>query len=493
MHDTPASSGRPRTGWLFRTTIALSGLVVLLLLFEDILHHGAHPPARDAGPPPLWGIGILPFVLLLAAIAVMPLVPRTRHWWEHNRNRFLLSLTLSGATLLYIALVQGPALVAPTLQHAIPGEYVPFIVLLFSLYVVTGGIHIQGGLTGTPLSNASLLAFGAGIASVVGTTGASMLLIRPLLRANRGRVRVGHTLVFFIFLVSNIGGTLLPVGDPPLYLGYLAGVPFFWTLGLWKPWLLTCVVLLALYVAWDTVAWRDERRRHPERTPPPREPLRAAGLWNVPLLVGVIGAVAFIEPSRPLPLLGVHPFPYLRELVMLMLAAASLRFTPRPVREANGYSYAAIAEVAALFCGIFITMQVPIALLRSNADVLQSVLSHPAQFFWSTGSLSSVLDNAPTYIVFFELGRLSPAGADVVALGEAGAKGAIPAAVLTAVSLGAVFMGAMTYIGNGPNFMVKAIAEQQGVRMPTFFGYVFRYSIPILVPVFALMSMLFLR
>jgi Na+/H+ antiporter NhaD/arsenite permease-like protein len=444
------------------------------------------------GAPPWWGFGILPFVAILTAIAIFPLLPFTHRWWESNQNRFIVSITCAGMTLVYYWLVRGSSSLLPVLDHAVPGEYVPFIVLLFSLYVISGGINLRGDLAARPATNTAFLAFGALIASFIGTTGASMLLIRPILQTNRERKRVVHTVVFFIFLVSNIGGTLLPIGDPPLFLGYLRGVSFFWTVGLWPEWAFCCIVLLVVYYVWDTMAYRKERPEDVRRDETQREPLRLRGVINILWLAGVVACVAFVSDQRPLPGTSWTPFPFLRETLMLGLVGLSLLTTSAEVRKANHFTYFAILEVAALFIGIFIAMQVPIDVLKASGATLQKAMNQPWHFFWATGGLSSFLDNAPTYVVFFELGRSIPAGETAVLLGPDGSMGAISEPVLSAISLGAVFMGSMTYIGNGPNFMVKAIAEQAGVHMPSFFGYVVRYSFPILVPLFIVITLIFL-
>ncbi|MEE2973133.1 MAG: sodium:proton antiporter [Planctomycetota bacterium] len=430
----------------------------------------------------------MPFVLLLLAIAVLPLVGRTMHWWESNTNRLAVSLVLAFATLAYYAILDSPTGALLAVEHAIPGEYVPFIMLLFSLYVISGGISITGDLKPTPTVNAGFILVGTLIASFIGTTGASMLLIRPMLETNRARKHRVHTVVFFIFLVSNIGGTLLPIGDPPLFLGYLKGVPFTWTLMLWKEWAFLGAILLALYWIWDTVMFKREGSIDLQRDEGERRPLRLRGVVNLLLLTGVVFAVALLDPSKPLPGTDWYAFPFMRELVMLGLAGMSLALTPRGLREANRFNYHAIAEVAALFVGIFITMQVPLAVLKANGAELG--LETPGQFYWLTGILSSFLDNAPTYLVFFQTAEsLTTSGGEGVL--ELSGGGFIREDLLIGISLGAVFMGANTYIGNGPNFMVKSIAEQEGVRMPSFFGYMF-YSGLVLVPCFVVVHLLFL-
>jgi Na+/H+ antiporter NhaD/arsenite permease-like protein len=482
-------------------------------IVEAIHHHeGAdvattdEPPVQPGPPaaPSFWAI--VPFVLLLVAIAVLPLIPAPEHWWESNLNRFLVAMALAAITLAYYAFLHGtpieghwPAhhVVEPAeslvqvnflraiLENAILHEFIPFIVLLFSLFTISGGIRITGDLQAHPMTNATFMAVGGLLASFIGTTGAAMLLIRPVLETNRERKRVVHTVVFFIFIVCNCGGCLLPIGDPPLFLGYLQGVPFLWTVQLWREWLFVNALLLVIYLLLDSV-WHypREKRADIQRDITVRRGIRING-WkvNVPFLVGVVLAVALLDPSKPVPGTDWHPWMYLREVVQLGLVAASLWWGSRSVREANQFNYHAIIEVAALFSGIFITMQPALQILGVEGDNLG--LSTPAHFFWATGSLSSVLDNAPTYLVFFKTAQAMPtaAGANTVQ--------GIEETILVAISLGAVFMGAMTYIGNGPNFMVRAIAEKSGVKMPSFFGYMV-YSVLILLPLFGLMVWLFL-
>ena len=451
-------------------------------------HHEAHDHSHA---PTAWGLGILPFVGILGAIALLPLLPSTADWWHSNLSRFLIAVICGLLTLAYVWIVEGWHAVGTTLDHAVLDEYIPFIVLLFSLYVISGGIHIGGDLRAHPMTNTVILALGAGIASFIGTTGASMLLIRPLLNSNRERTHRVHTIIMFIFLVSNVGGTLLPIGDPPLFLGYLAGVPFFWTLSLWSPWLIACGLLLAIYFVWDSMLYKREPDVIKLWDKANVQPLRLEGGLNIIWLLAAVACVAFISPGRPVPLTTLIAFDFLRELLMLLFVVMSLLTTPRRVREANHFDYHAILEVAALFIGIFIAMQVPLAVLKAQGETIAAALSAPWMYFWITGGLSSVLDNAPTYLVFFTLAEegTKPGAEGAMQLLDGGW---IDEPRLVFISLGAVFMGAMSYIGNGPNFMVKAIAEQSGVRMPSFFGYMVRYSIPVLMPVFILVVFLML-
>ncbi|MEW6250435.1 MAG: sodium:proton antiporter [Planctomycetota bacterium] len=504
----------------------------------------AHAPSL------LW---VWPFVAILLSIALLPLIHRTAHWWENNASKLFVSLVLAAVTLLYYGLrdtgipvhaehasadartpadahvethpesaaihvetrtadgaeraphtprsAPGLPTVVKVLEHAVLAEYVPFIVLLFSLYVITGGILVRGDLRATPLVNTTILATGGVLASFVGTTGAAMLLIRFLLKTNAERRRKVHTVVFFIFIVANIGGTLLPIGDPPLFLGYLRGVPFLWTLHLWKEWAFMLVCILSVYLLWDIRAYRHEAPADIRLDETQRQPLRVAGLINVLWLLGVVVAVGTLDPSKAFPgseaLLGRpwHAPPYLREGVQLLMVVLSLATTPRGLRPENQFNYVAIGEVAALFIGIFITMQVPIEILHARGAELG--LTRPWQFFWATGMLSSFLDNAPTYVVYFETAVSLPHETIIGALGAVdpvhlpGGRD-LPFSLLAAISCGAVFMGANTYIGNGPNFMVKAIAEQSGVKMPSFFGYML-YSMFILIPLFVVLTLVFFR
>jgi len=438
--------------------------------------------------PSLWSI--IPFAGLLLCIAVLPLVHVTAHWWERNRNRLIVALGFGVLTMSYYALACDAHKVLAVLEHAVLAEYIPFMVLLFSLYVITGGVCLEGDLAAHPSTNTAFLAVGALIASLIGTTGASMLLIRPLLQTNSERRHVKHTVIFFIFLVSNIGGCLLPIGDPPLFLGYLKGVPFLWPLSLWKEWAFLCVSLLLVYYVWDTLAYRHEGPRDVAHDEADRTPLTLSGRRNLFLLLGVVLCVGLIKPGRPFPGLGFDSFPFLRELLMLFLVGLSLIITDKRTRANNQFTYHPILEVAALFIGIFICMQAPIEILRVSGATLAPYLSSPARYFWATGVLSGFLDNAPTYVVFFETAAsMTPDDAPGVLRLVDGTT--IMPAMLTAISLGAVFMGAITYIGNGPNFMVKSIAERSGVKMPGFFGFM-AFSMGILVPLFLAVMLIFL-
>ncbi len=444
-------------------------------------------------------VWVAPFVALLLCIAVLPLIRKTEHWWHHNQNKLIVALALGTVTLAYYylrgygfgegahAAPAGWRTVVAVLHHGVLDEYIPFISLLFSLYVISGGIGVRGDIPAHPLTNTAFLATGGVLASLIGTTGASMLLIRPLLATNSERNRIAHTVIFFIFIVGNVGGTLLPIGDPPLFLGYLRGVPFLWTLVLWKEWAFTIGVLLVIYYFWDLSAYRHELPPDIRRDETRVRPLKVVGGINLFWLAGVVLATGLLDPTKHFLNTDWKPFIYLRELLQAGFVLLSLWTTPRVVRKENNFNYAAILEVACLFIGIFLCMQAPIEILNARGASLG--LDSPAKFFWATGSLSSFLDNAPTYVVFFEAANaMTHAPGEGILQLMSGHY--IRADLLTGISLGAVFMGAMTYIGNGPNFMVKSIAEHSGVKMPSFFGYMV-YSGLILLPLFALVTRLF--
>jgi Na+/H+ antiporter NhaD/arsenite permease-like protein len=442
----------------------------------------------DPGTLPLWTI--LPFATYLGALAVIPLaLPR---FWEENRNKLLLAavFALPVAAGLWL---DGKGL---WLVHSAK-EYAAFITLLASLFVISGGVHLKGSLAGTPLANTALLGIGGLLASVVGTTGASMLLIHPLLRANESRQRKVHIVVFFIFIVSNGGGMLTPLGDPPLYLGFLRGVPFLWTLRLVGPWALVNGTLLLLFNFLDQRILDREERERPgsqlEEVQRIVEPLSVEGRRNLLYLLGVVGVV-FVTGHYGSRL---HPHPDVQLLFqiggMAALAALSLATTPQAVRRANHFTWGPILEVAAVFAGVFVTMVPALKVLESRGAALG--ITRPWQFFWASGVLSSFLDNAPTYLTFASLavGVLNQGGLGFSAE-ELGPVVQHPqgALYLAAISCGAVLMGANTYIGNGPNFMVKAIAEHRGVAMPGFFGYML-WSLAILIPLFVLVTIVFFR
>ena len=437
----------------------------------------------------LWGV---PFAGILLSIALMPLLAPSV--WHHHYGKISAAWAL--AFLLPFAAIHGAPLAGSQFVHALVEEYIPFIILLTALFTVAGGIHIRGNLHGAPGLNTAILAIGAVLASLMGTTGASMLLIRPLIRANDNRVSKAHLVVFFIFIVSNAGGSLTPLGDPPLFLGFLKGVDFFWTLKNILPETLFVVgVLLALFWLIDSHYYRKEGVLPVDPTPDtPR--LGFDGARNFWLLGAVIALVLMSGTWQSPVTFDVYGTPVglpglLRDAGLVALTLLSLRITPRAVHTANQFGWAPMAEVAKLFAGIFLTIVPVIAMLKAGLHgpfgAIVSAVTRPdgqpdpAMYFWATGILSSFLDNAPTYLVFF-----NTAGGDPQALMTT------YATTLAAISAGAVFMGANTYIGNAPNLMVKAIAESRGVRMPSFFGYML-WSGAILLPLFILTTFIFFR
>lgn len=448
----------------------------------------------DVGPPhlvgadlsPLW---VIPFAGMLLSIALVPLF--AHKFWEHHFGK--VSLFWALAFLIPCAAVYGPGVAGFEAWHSLILEYIPFIILLFTLYTVAGGVRLKGTLVGTPLVNTGLLTVGTLLASWMGTTGAAMLLIRPLLKANEHRRYKVHSVVFFIFLVANIGGSLTPLGDPPLFLGFLKGVDFFWTFEhLMAPFLVTSSVLLVLYFLVDTFLHRKETVLH-VKIPEGGVKLGLEGSVNLLLLLGVIGAVLMSGSWRPggfeIYHLHIQYQDLLRDGILLAIAGLSLVLTRPESRRLNGFTWFPILEVAKLFIGIFLAMIPAIAILKAGeagalAPLIGLVTGADGQpvngaYFWLTGLLSSFLDNAPTYLVFFNM-----AGGDAQHLMTD------LAGTLVAISAGAVFMGAITYIGNAPNFMVRSIAESQGVKMPSFFGYM-AWSVGILVPIFALLTLIF--
>lgn len=435
---------------------------------------------------PFWTL--VPFVGLLLSIAIVPLV--AGHWWHQDRNRALVAAGWATPIALYFPLVHGAAGWHPLAASA--HEYVSFIALIGSLFLVSGGIVLRGSLPGTPLVNTLVLAIGAALANLIGTTGASMLLIRPLLRANAARAQRAHIVVFFIFTVSNCGGLLTPLGDPPLYLGFLKGVPFAFTLRLWPYWLAVNGALLVLFHLWDQVMWaRDARPQAASQRERVSEDgaLRIDGAHNALFLLGIMAA---IYGSGEGLLNGGEPWPFpIPELVMGAMAFGAWVTTRPALRAANGFDFGPMNEVAILFAGIFVTMGPALLFLNVHAPALR--LSEPTQYFWATGLVSAFLDNAPTYLTFAATAcGLAGVPAEGRYLAEYVARGGEGPVVLAAISMGAVFLGALTYIGNGPNFMVKAIAEDGGVTMPSFFGYL-TYSIPILIPILLLVGWAFGR
>lgn len=438
---------------------------------------------------------ILPFIGLLLTIGIMSLIvattphSKTAHFWENNNNKLLLALLWSVPILIYLIYLGDLS----HLKHSLE-DYFSFLTLLFALFVISGGIFIEGDLEGTPKINLIILLIGAILANILGTTGASVLLIRPLLRTNQERRHTTHIVVFFIFLVSNIGGCLLPLGDPPLFLGYLKGVPFFWTLTLILPWITTVFIVLTIFYIFDTIAYKKESWISLQKDKVQIKHIKIKGAINFIWILGVMLTVMLITPTF-LSKIGVeHGFlKFLREYILFLFAGLSLLTTPLSSKERikNNFTFAPILEVAYLFIGIFITMIPALELLKEKSTEFGITL--PWQFFWATGSLSAVLDNAPTYLSFLSLAQgLAIAKPDLYSISHNLKHISTPDNLLYAISIGAVFMGAMTYIGNAPNFMVKAIAEEWKYKVPHFFEYIYKYSIPILIPTFILITLIFL-
>jgi Na+/H+ antiporter NhaD/arsenite permease-like protein len=448
---------------------------VLLLLACPALAAAAEDSALTVEIPPVL---VAPFAVMLLAIALLPLV--AGHWWHSNVHKGLVALLLAGPVVGYLLALEWHARQPgfALLGHALV-EYVEFIVLLGALYTVAGGIVLQGRFHPNPWQNTLFLAAGAVLANFIGTTGASMLLVRPLLRVNHAREHHHHLPIFFVFVVSNLGGLLTPLGDPPLFLGFLRGVDFFFTFSLWATWLVANGAVLLVFFAWDFLCYR--REKHPVRGEEHPSAIGLRGVVNVALLLGIVLAVLLKSEAVGGFLVDLGP-PWPQVLptaLMVLMALLSLALTPQGVRHHNGFTWDAIVEVAVLFLGIFLTMIPALALLDRRGAELG--LTEPWHYFWATGGLSSFLDNAPTYLTF----------ATVAAHGRSLHELMVQEPhVLQAISAGAVFLGAMTYIGNGPNFMVKSIAEGMGYRMPSFFGYL-AYSCVVLLPVFVLVTYLF--
>jgi Na+/H+ antiporter NhaD/arsenite permease-like protein len=446
-------------------------------------------PLPGATLSPVW---MVPFLGILLSIALVPLT--APNFWHHHFGKTSAFWAL--AFLIPFAANFGIDLAVHEIAHTLLLEYVPFMILLLALYTVAGGIHIRGNLHASPALNTGLLALGTILASIMGTTGAAMLMIRPLLRANDNRRHQAHVVMFFIFLVANVGGALTPLGDPPLFLGFLKGVDFFWTTKtMFWPTLTAILLLLGLFYVIDRWFFAQDDEERPRKIDPtPDTAVSVQGKLNFVLLAGILGSVLISglwKPDLEITILGtaLELQGVLRDLALLAIAWASWRLTPQSVRRAHHFEWGPIVEVAKLFAAIFLTIIPAIAILRAgNSGVmapLVALITDPAGapnnalYFWVTGLLSSVLDNAPTYLVFFNVAGGNP----TELMGPL-------ANTLTAISAGAVFMGAMTYIGNAPNFMIKSIAEARGVKMPSFIGYM-AWSVVILLPLFALLTVLF--
>ncbi|MEE0434174.1 MAG: sodium:proton antiporter [Peptococcaceae bacterium] len=475
--------------------------LLTLVVFAMLLPTAAFAEGEMLGDQlPIWSI--IPFVGMLLSIAIFPLVKA--EWWE--KNQLWVALFWSAVFVVPFFIAFGAHVTIYELIHTVALDYLPFLLLLIALYTAAGGIVIRGSIVGTPKVNTIILAIGTVLASVIGTTGAAMVLIRPLIRANEWRKRKMHTIIFFIFLVCNIGGSLTPLGDPPLFMGYLRGVPFFWCLThLWPMYLFTSVILLALYYFIENSRYKKDIAEgcvQPESHAAHK--IEIDGLINIAFIVLILigtyssGYLAGLDmftnadgSTKGITLFthgeeaAVATYPNLiKDVIYLIAIALSLKFTKKSLREENNFNWGAMEEVAKLFIGIFITMIPALALLEAKGAALG--LQEEWQFFWSTGLLSGFLDNTPTYLVFLTTAASLGATSGIVT-----SVGTVAVPLLIAVSSGAVFMGALSYIGNAPNFMVRSIAEEHDIKMPSFFGYM-KWSFGILVPVFLLDTIIFM-
>jgi Na+/H+ antiporter NhaD/arsenite permease-like protein len=427
---------------------------------------------------PAWML--IPFVVMLLCIAVLPLIPHVGEWWEHNLHKLYVSLILGVPVGIWLC-VNG---MSHELMHQMIYDYVPFILLLMALFVTTGGICIRGDLKATPMTNTIIMGLGWLLASFMGTTGAAMLMIRLLLSTISQRKYKVHTVLFFIAIVANCGGLLSPLGDPPLFLLFQKGADFMWWMqNMVGEWLVTGALLLAIYYVMDLYYFRKEPIANIRADIKQARQLRMTGLINILWLLCVIASTMFINPKY-IPAMGAEHAPWylklLREWAFIAIIGASWLTTKKAVRINNNYSWTPILEVACVFLGIFATMTPALMFLEEMKESIQQVISEPWQYVYMTGALSAFLDNAPTAMVF---NSMAPSG-DIVGLASD--------AFLKAISMGAVFFGSLTYIGNGPNFMVKSIAEQEGIEMPSFFGYMIKFSLIILLPVYIIVQLIFI-
>jgi len=468
-------------------------LYIIMLLFPSIILAGGaatgHTPHLDGSVENLSIFWIIPFIGILLSIAVFPLIAPT--FWHHNFGKVSLFWALS--LIIPFVLKQGIEITIYEILHVALLEYFPFIILLLALFTISGGVQLTGRLVGTPIVNTLIILIGTLLASWMGTTGAAMLLIRPLIRANIERKNKVHVIVFFIFLVANIGGSLTPLGDPPLFLGFLKGVDFFWTTkAMLLPMIFMVISVLSIFFFLDSYYYKKEKKINIKSGS--EHKLGLKGVSNLVLLLGVISAVllsGFWKPNVSFNLYYVHIElqNIVRDILLLSLTYTSWAMTPISIREENEFNWFPIVEVGKLFAGIFVTIIPAIAILKAGsygalARVVESVSNDSGpvniMYFWLTGILSSFLDNAPTYLVFFNTAGGDPA----FLMGEL-------YQTLLAISAGAVFMGANTYIGNAPNFMVKSIAESSGIEMPSFFGYLIKWSLPVLFPLFIILGLIF--
>lgn len=474
--------------------------LLTLVVFAMLLPTAAFAEGEALGDQlPIWSI--IPFVGMLLSIAIFPLVKG--EWWE--KNQLWVALFWAAVFIVPFFIAFGAHITIYELIHTVALDYFPFLLLLIALYAAAGGIVIRGSIVGTPKVNVAILAIGAVLASVIGTTGAAMVLIRPLIRANEWRKRKMHTIIFFIFLVCNVGGSLTPLGDPPLFMGYLRGVPFFWCLThLWPIWLFTVALILVVYFFFENGRYKKDLADgcvQPESHSAHK--IEIDGLINIAFIVLILigtyssGALASMDAflNADGSVKGITLFTHegeaaiatypniIKDIIYIIAIILSMKFTKKELREENNFNWGAMEEVAKLFIGIFITMIPALAILEAKGAALG--LEHEWQFFWSTGILSGFLDNTPTYLVFLTT---------ACSLGLPGIEtsiGSVPAELLIAVSAGAVFMGALSYIGNAPNFMVRSIAEEHDIKMPSFFGYM-KWSFGILVPIFLIVTVIFM-
>lgn len=423
-------------------------------------------------------ISTIPFVLMLLAIAIFPLF--WNHWWEKNKNKLIVAILLSIPIIVFL-LMNG---LGEKLVETIVFDYIPFIILLGALFTITGGIYLSGDIEAKPIVNTTFLGIGAVLASIMGTTGAAMLLIRPVIQTNKERTFKVHTILFFIGIVANCGGLLTPLGDPPLFMMYLRGAPFTWFFHLLPEWFLTNALLLLVYFFVDSYFHKKEPSKAIETDQRVIKPIKLEGKLNFVWMAGVVLSVAFLN-EQYLPFIAQnHYYKFIREAAIVGMAALSLLFTTNLLRVSNNFTWEPIKEVAYLFIGIFVTMVPCLLYLESNAKHLG--ITSPAQFYYFSGLLSSFLDNTPTAVTFHSLAMgLGQTTGTLVA--------GIPEELLRAISIGAVFFGSMTYIGNGPNFMVKAVAEENNIKMPSFFAYIYLFSLIVLLPVYVIVQLLFVN
>jgi Na+/H+ antiporter NhaD/arsenite permease-like protein len=419
-------------------------------------------------------LSLLPFILMLVSIAIFPLF--FNHFWEKNRNKLIIASLLSLPILIFLVSSGRWEILLETLLF----DYVPFIILLGSLYTITGGIYLTGDIEAKPSVNTLFLGIGAVLASIMGTTGAAMLLIRPIIQTIKERDFKVHTILFFIGIVANCGGLLTPLGDPPLFMMYLRGASFSWFFKLLPEWFVANGLLLVIYYFVDSYYHKKEKPEKVMLDKSNIRPIKIQGKLNFIWLLGVVLAVAFINEQYVGLIKSYDNLRFLREAVILFMALLSLLFTTRLTRVSNNFTWAPIEEVAYLFLGIFVTMVPCLLYLKENAKDLGVTLAH--QFYYASGALSSFLDNTPTAVTFHSL---------ALGLGQAPETAGIPNLILRGICIGSVFFGSMTYIGNGPNFMVKSVAEENNIKMPDFFSYIFKFSLIVLLPVFILVQLLF--